>query len=306
MARTKKSGKTAGARQYSDYNRKRLRVACIRLGINQNSSVLQEVYDRLDDWDANNPPDVAHNHVPDADLAKEIMDPKNKHRCKEMAMAYLKTEAEEASDGEEEGEEMGEGDHDNDMDGDHDQEQHSEGDTGTFDADLRESSPPARRAQNVRTRRTANNKNGVVPAKSSSRKTPKPQRMTRRGLKGKGKQKQIMDEEEEDEEEFYDANDNEMEHADIDPSPRVRSFGRPDEYDGLQLPGNFAYKTWSTRALRAALKHAHRTRNSQTHSNGARGKAMPAAEFRALLIERLKDQDGEWLRKLNAGGDSVG
>jgi hypothetical protein len=299
MARTKKSGKTAGARQYYDYNRKRLRVACIRLGTNQNSSVLQEIYDRLDDWDEDNAPDVAHNHVPEVDLAKEITDPKNEYRRKDMAMAYLQTEADGASEDEEEGEEMGEGD------GDHDQEQHSEGDTDTFDADLRVSSPSARRPQNIRTRRTVSNKNGVVPAKSSSRKTPKPQKMTGQDLKGKGKQKQTTDEEEEDEQDLYDANDNETNHADIDHSPRVRPFGRPDEYDGVQLPGNFAYKTWSTKALRAALKHAARTRNSQTHSNGARGKAMPVAEFRALLIERLKDHDEEWLRRLNAGEVTV-
>jgi hypothetical protein len=95
-------GNTAGTRRYSDYNRKRLRVACIRLGINQNSSRLQEVYDRLDNWDEDNAPDVAHNHVRDADLAKEIMDPKNKHRRKDMAMVYL--EAKEESEGEEVGE----------------------------------------------------------------------------------------------------------------------------------------------------------------------------------------------------------
>jgi hypothetical protein len=112
-------------------------------------------------------------------------------------------------------------------------------------------------------------------------------------------------EEDEDVQDFDEDNDNEMDDADTDPSPRVRSFGRPNEYNGVQLPGNFAYKTWSTKALRAAIKHAHRMRNNQTHSNGARGKATPESELRALLIERLNGHDDEWPRRLVAGEVTV-
>jgi hypothetical protein len=75
------------------------------------------------------------------------------------------------------------------INGDHNQEQNSEDDTGMFNMGSRKPPAKTRMPQNLRTRRRSNNKNGIVPNKSSSRKTPKPRSMTHQDPKGKGKQK---------------------------------------------------------------------------------------------------------------------
>jgi hypothetical protein len=99
-------------RSYNDYDRKRLRVGCIRLDLQQNSTVIQDLRERLQQWDRDNPTDSAHNHIPDQATAKYLLDPNNTARRKELCMAY-RTNGENgqtANDNDEEVEEAGEDD----------------------------------------------------------------------------------------------------------------------------------------------------------------------------------------------------
>jgi hypothetical protein len=185
MESTKESGNISNTRQYSDYSRKHPRVACGKLGFNQNFVLLREIYDRLEDWNKDHPNDSAHNHIPDTTLAKESMDPKSKHRRKKMTMAYKKT----AKESEDEEEEMKGSDDDTEMAKDPDQGQDREGDAGRFDAGSRKSSASKRRRQDFRLHGTADDQSDDLPTLKTTRKIPKSRSMAHMDPKSKGKQK---------------------------------------------------------------------------------------------------------------------